>query len=97
MSRASVCGAPKRQGVAAVVGGEADGGRGLADGVAQHVSVDPAGRGLPVLAGGIQADHGVEVDDAACLVLGHLDVADADQGAEPFLGEPRRRARWRGR
>jgi len=27
----------------------------------------------------------VEVDDAAGLVFGHLDVADPDQGAEPFL------------
>ena len=47
----------------------------------------PGGRGLVVLAGGVEADDGVEVDDAACLVLGDLDVPDADQGAEPFLGD----------
>ena len=47
----------------------------------------PGGRGRVVVAGGVQADHGVEVDDAAGLVLGHLDIADPDQGAEPFLGD----------
>ena len=74
-------------GAGAVGPGEADGGGGLADGVAQHVGVDAAGRGLVVVAGGVQADHGVEVDDAAGLVLGDLDVPDPDQGAEPFLGD----------
>src|SRR5207342_3275709 len=33
------------------------------------------------------ADHGVEVDHAAGLVFGHLDVADSYQGAEAFLGD----------
>ena len=63
------------------------GGYGLADGVAQRGGVDAGRRGLVVLAGGVQADHGVEVDDAAGLVFGDLDVPDPDQGAEPFLGD----------
>ena len=66
---------------------EADGGGSPADGIAQHPGVDARRRGLVVLAGGIQADDGVEVDDAAGLVFGHLDIADPDQGAEPFLGD----------
>ena len=47
------------------------------------------GRGwLVVLAGGVQADQGVEVDHFPGLVLSDLDVADPDQGAQPLLGEP---------
>ena len=80
---ASVC-APNRsrRAVCAEVGGDANGGGGLADGVAQQGGGVPGGRGLIVLAGGVQADHGVEVDDAACLVLSHLDIPDPHQGAE---------------
>ena len=69
--------------------GEADGGGGLADGVAQQVGVDAGRRGLVVLAGGVQADDGVEVDDAAGLVFGHLDEPDADQGDRAFWVMPR--------
>ena len=29
----------------------------------------------------------MEVDDAAGLVFGYLDIADPGQGAEPFLGD----------
>ena len=78
---------PERDGLAVVVDGQGGEGGGLADGVAQHVSVDAVRRGLVVLAGGIEADDGVEVDDAAGLVLGDLDEPDADQDAEPFLGD----------
>ena len=91
MGRTSVpCGAPKRQGD----GGAAAVGRArrtaaAAWRMASHsMSASmPGGRGLVVVAGGVQADHGVEVDDAAGLVLGHLDVPDPHQGAEPFLGD----------
>ena len=88
MGRASVCAPkPERDGAGcAVVGGDADGGGGLVDGVAQQVGGVPDGRGLVVLAGGVQADHGVEVDDAACLVLGDLDEPDADLGAQLVAG-----------
>ena len=91
MGRTSVpCGVPKvsvraRPGTAQ--DGEADGGGGLADGVAEHGGVDAGRRGLVVLAGGVQPDDGVEVDDAAGLVFGDLDVPDPDQGAELFLGD----------
>ena len=44
----------------ASIGGDADGGGGPADGVAQQVGGVPGGRGLVVLAGGIEPDDGVE-------------------------------------
>ena len=84
------CGAPKLRrdgGAGAVRLGDADGGGSGADGIAQHGGVDAGRRGLVVLAGGVQADHGVEVDHAASLVFGHLDVADPDQGAQLLLGD----------
>ena len=56
----------------------------------------PGGRGLVVLAGGVEADDGVEVDDAAGLVLGDLDVPDPDQGAQRLLGDPGQRGRGGG-
>ena len=50
-------------------------------------AVMPGGGGLIVLAGGVEADHGVEVDDAAGLVLRHLDEPQPHQGAQVFLGD----------
>jgi len=67
--------------------GEPDESGGLADGVAQQVSGDAVRRGLVALAGSVQADHGVEVDDATRLVFGHLDEPDSHQGAEQLLGD----------
>jgi hypothetical protein len=79
---------PEEDGSAyAEVGGDADGG-GLVDGVAQQGGGDAGGRGLVVLAGGIEADGGVEVDDVACLVLGDLDVPDAELGAQLLADDP---------
>ena len=49
-------------------------------------AVDAAGRGLVVVAGGVEADDGVEVDDAAGLVLGDLDVADPQPGRGAVSG-----------
>ena len=78
----------ERHGLAVVVDGEADGGGGLADGVAQQRGGVAGRRGLVVLAGRVEADDGVEVDDAACLVFGDLDEPDAELGAQGFLGDP---------
>ena len=55
------------------------GGGGLGDGVGEHGGGEAGGGWLPVVAGGVEADDGVEVDHAACLVFGDLDVADRDQ------------------
>jgi hypothetical protein len=55
---------------------------------AWQVSGVGGGRGLVVLAGCVQADHGVEVDDAACLVLGDLDEPDAELAVQRRLGDP---------
>ena len=99
MIRGSVCG-PKPSGTAwpCVVDGEGDGGGGLADGVAQQRGGVPGRGRLVVLAGGVEADDGVEVDDAACLVFGHLDVAGcARWRGRVFWVTPASRARWRGR
>ena len=69
-------------------GVDADSAGGQRDGVAQDGGGVP-GRGQGVaVAGGVEADHGVEVDDAACLVFGDLDVADAQVGAQPLAGDP---------
>jgi hypothetical protein len=40
-----------------------------------------------VVAGGVEADDGVEVDHSPGLVFSDFDVANAGQGAEPLLGE----------
>src|SRR5215472_4830833 len=47
-----------------------------------------AGGGLVVLTWGIEADHGVEVDDAACLVFGHLDEPDTELSKQGLLRNP---------
>ena len=75
-------------GLVLVLDDESGGSGGQADGVAQQVGGVGGGRGLVVLAGGVQADDGVEVDDAACLVLGDLDEPDAELGAQRLLGHP---------
>ena len=86
MARASVC-APKPS-RSARAGGDGDGGGGLADGVAQQRGGVPGRGRLVVLAGCVEADDGVEVDDAACLVFGDLDVADAQHRAQFLLRDP---------
>jgi hypothetical protein len=55
----------EREGLAVAVDDEADGGGGLADGVAQQIGGVPEGGPLVVLAGCVQPDHGVEMDHAA--------------------------------
>ena len=51
-------------------------------------AVYAGGGGLVVLAGCVQADHGVEVDHAACLVFGDLDEPDAELSPQGLLGDP---------
>src|SRR6266542_2691574 len=72
--------------------GEADrpagSGGGAGDRPGQQSGGIPGGRRLVVLSCGVEADDGVDVDDAACLVFGDLDVADREQVAELPLGEP---------
>jgi hypothetical protein len=72
--------------VRAEVSGDTDGG-GLADGIAEQISGVPGGRRLVVLAGSIEADHGVEMDNAACLVLRDLDVPDTHCRAQLLAGD----------
>jgi hypothetical protein len=58
--------------------------------VGQRVGVDLDGRGgVGVEVGGwaVEADEGVEVDDAASLVLGHLGELDPDQLTGCGFGE----------
>jgi len=61
---------------------------GLADGVAQRRGRIPGRGWLVARAGCVKADDGVEVDDAACLVFGDLDVTDTQHGAQFFLRDP---------
>ena len=68
---------------------ERNGVGGLGDGVTQQLGRVRAWGRLVVVAVGVQADHGVEVDDAACLVFGDLDVADAQRRAECFEADAR--------
>ena len=74
-------------------------GGGLLDKPASSAAVRPAGRrGEPVQRlGSVEADEGVEVDDAALLVLGDLRVLHRHQVREPGSGTPRCRARARRR
>ncbi len=62
--------------------GEGDGLDGVADSVAEQVGREPGRRRLVVVAGRVEADDGVEVDDAAVLVFGDLDVPNAGEVAE---------------
>lgn len=64
-----------------------NGSRGIADCVGEQVCREAFSRGLVVLAGSVKADDRVEVHDAAFLILGHLDVADPDEGAQLLLGD----------
>ena len=57
-------------------GSEGDGGGRLTDRVAQHGGGVASGWWLVVVAGGVQADNGVEVDNAAYLVFGDLDETE---------------------
>ena len=66
-------------GAAGHVGVYGDGCRGGGDGVAQQGGVEPGRGWLVGVAGCVEADDGVVVDDAACLVFGDFDVADAGQ------------------
>ncbi len=79
---------PQGRGRMAGAGAERDGGcgGGLADGVAQQVGGEERSRGLAGVAG-VEADYGVEVDDAACLVLRDLDVPDGDLVADGGEGK----------
>ena len=58
--------------------------------MASHSSaaVYPNGGRLVVVAGRVEADHRVEVDDAACLVFGDLDEPDAQVGMQGLLRDP---------
>ena len=78
----------EHHGLVLVLDGQRGGSGGQADGVAQQVSGVGGGRGLVALAGCVEADDGVEVDDAACLVFGDLDEPDAELAAQHLLGDP---------
>jgi hypothetical protein len=58
---------------------------GLADGLLEQGSVVPGRGRLVVVAGCVEPDDGVVVDDAAGLVFGDFDEPDADLGAQVFL------------
>jgi hypothetical protein len=66
---------------------QANGSGCVADRVGEKVGGEPSSRGLIVLAGSVEADDGVEVNDATFLIFGHLDVANPDEGAQLLLGE----------
>ena len=59
-----------------------DGAGGLADGVGQEAEGGPGRRGGRWPGGAVEADDGVEVDDAAPLVLGDLGVGEPSLGGE---------------
>ena len=83
MGRASVCGPkPSRTSAAGGPAVSETAVGGLNDSLRQQRG-RVGGRGWAVvLAVGVQADDGVEVDDATCLVFSDLDEADADSRAE---------------
>jgi hypothetical protein len=66
---------------------QANGGRGITDRIGEQVDRETFSRGPVVLAGSVEADDGVEVHDAAFLILGHLHVADPYESAQLLLGE----------
>jgi len=72
-----------------LIGGldQANGGGGIEDRLGEQVCREASSRGLVVLAGGVEADDGVEVHDATFLIFGHLDVADPGESAQLPLGE----------
>ena len=78
----------ERHRLVAVLNDQADGSNSLTDGIAQKAGHIRQARRPEVIAGSVQPDHGVEVDDAASLVLGHLDEPDADLFIESLLSEP---------
>src|SRR5262249_40131109 len=61
---------------------------GLADGLRQQVGGVLARRRLAVIAGAVQADNCVVVDDATDLVLSNLDEPDPHLLAQLLLGNP---------
>jgi len=65
-----------------------DGAGGLADGVGQQAQGGPGGRRGRRPGGAVEADDGVEVDDAAPLVLGDLGVGETSLGGERLAGQP---------
>jgi hypothetical protein len=50
--------------------------------------VAQAGGGVGWPGGAVEADDGVEVDDATTLVFGHLGVRDPELRGEGLTGEP---------
>ncbi len=69
---------------------QTNGGGRITDRVGEQFCREAFSRGPVVLAGGIEADDGMEVHHATFLVFGHLDVADPDEGAQLLLGEVNR-------
>jgi hypothetical protein len=67
---------------------DADGAGGLIDGGGEQSDGDPGGRGVGWPGGAVEADDGVEVDDAATLVFGDLGVGDPELRGEGLAGEP---------
>jgi hypothetical protein len=67
---------------------DADGAGGLVDGGGEQGDGDPGGRGVGWPGGAVEADDGVEVDDAAALVFGDLGVGDPELRGEGLAGEP---------
>ena len=72
----------------AVVRDDGGGSGGLADRISEQARAEGGGGWLVGVAGGVEAEGGVEVDHAAGLVLGDLDVPDRGEVAELPLSEP---------
>jgi hypothetical protein len=68
---------------------DADGTGGLIDGGGEQGNGDPGGRaGVGWPGEAVEADDGVEVDDAATLVFGDLGVGDPELYGQGLAGEP---------
>lgn len=75
-----------------------DAGGGGPDGVGEHGDSGGRGRGLSAAVRAVEADHGVEVDQAALLVLGDLGEGHAQHRAPPSgSGQAGRRSHSAGR
>ena len=61
-------------------------GRGVLDRVGQGTDGGPGGRGLVAAFGAVEADHCMEVDEAASLVFGDLGEGDPQCGVQGLLG-----------
>ncbi len=67
---------------------DVDGAGGLVDGGGKQAEGGPGGRGRGRPGRAVEADDGVEVDDAAALVFGDLGVGDPDLRGKRLVGKP---------